>query len=115
MNITERLNALGYKKKGCFEHGYIEGRSPFGQRGYTIFAIVLDVGDGSEVINKRSYPNPEDLHSWQQNLTVPETELALEIIYCYREWKSSGGCKKCMHFDKEDFKCKSKMKGECHV
>lgn len=87
MSITRRMEALGYEKRGCFEHGYIEGRKPFGEKGYTVFAILLDVPQGTEVVNKRSYPNPPDLNSWQQNVWVEEMELALEIIYCYREWK----------------------------
>lgn len=87
MDINQRMEALGYEKRGCFEHGYIEGRCQFGQKGYTIFAILLDVPQGTEVVNKRSYPNPPDLNNWQQNVAVEEMELALEIIYCYREWK----------------------------
>ena len=87
MDITERLAVLGYDRKGSFKEGFICGEKPFGERGFSTFMVLMEVAQGEEVAAKRCYPNPPDLNSWQQNLTVSEMELALEIIYCYREWK----------------------------
>ena len=87
MNITERLQMLGYEKSGSFEKGYITGTQDFGKHGHTIFTILLDTPKGDEVANKISFPNANDLTNFHRNLFVEEMELALEIIYCYREWK----------------------------
>ena len=110
MDITARLKALGYEKSGSFCRGHITGTKDFGSVGHTVFTILLDTPLGDEVANVRNFPNATDFENWQANLTVAEMELALEVIYCYREWRKD--CPKCMHFDNEDFKCTSCMKGE---
>ena len=110
MDITQRLKALGYEKSGSFCKGIIYGRQPFGKYGHTVFNILLDVKQGNEIATKHSFPKSEELSCFDSPLSVDEMQLALEIIYCYRKWKT--GCPKCMHFDNEDFKCTSCMKGE---
>ncbi len=87
MNITERLQRLGYEKIGSFEKGLIQGKRPFGEKGYTIFNILLDVAIGNEVVTKRTNVNPRVSNGWDDIPTVDEMQLALEIIYSYREWK----------------------------
>ena len=111
MDIAARLKALGYDKRGSFCKGFVQGIKDFGSAGgHTVFTILLDTTIGDKLANVRNFPNRTDLENWQSNLTVEEMELALEIIYCYREWRQD--CPKCMHFNNEDFKCTSCMKGE---